>query len=82
MSFKIPPIVQDVLERAGWTFVATFVAAAEYTAGMHVEDIKWLASADVALGAAIFSTLKSIVVTKLPIGTPGTASAVKLDNLG
>lgn len=70
---------KDTGERAFWTFIGAFLVAAGYTSGMRLEDIDWVASADIALAATIFSSLKSVVVGKLPVGTPGTASAVQLD---
>lgn len=78
---QIPVWVKDTAERAGWTFAAAFVSAAGYSAGVHVEDIHWVAALDVALGATIFSTLKSTLVAHIPVGQPGTASSIKLDTV-
>lgn len=75
----VPVWVKDTLERAGWTFVASFIGAAGYQAGAHVEDIHWVAALDIAAVATLFSSLKSGLVAHLPVGEPGTASAVKLD---
>lgn len=74
----IPVWVRDTAERAWWTFAATFLAAAGYQAGAHIEDINWVAALDVSAVATLFSTVKSSVVAHLPIGTDGTASSINL----
>lgn len=76
---KIPSVLKDIGERAFWTFLGAFLGAAAYTGGMRLEDIEWVASADIALAATIFTIAKSSLVSALPLGTPGTASAVKLE---
>jgi hypothetical protein len=75
---QVPVWVKDTAERAGWTFVASFIGAAGYQVGAHFEDINWVASLDVAAVATVFSTLKSTIVAHTPLGDPGTASSVKL----
>lgn len=75
---QVPVWVRDTAERAAWTFVAAFIAAAGFSAGSHIEDIHWVAALNIALVATVFSTLKSAVVSHIPVGQPGTASAISL----
>lgn len=82
MKITIPSWLKDTADRAWRTFVASFLGAASYTSGMKIEDVQWLASADIALTATIFTLLLATVAAKLPIGTPGTVSLVQLDTTG
>ncbi len=73
----IPPFLKDLAERA----VKTFCQSALATIGLGSVDVlhtNWFGVLSVGLGAAIISVLTSIA--SLPVGTPGTASAVKLLN--
>ena len=79
---KLPTWVKDTAERAWWTFLATFLGAAGYQSGVTFETVNWLAAVEIAAVATIFSTIKSTVVSHIPLGEPGTASAVKLEAAG
>lgn len=56
---KIPLVIRAALARAAWTFVVVLVPALGTGAAT---DLDYLAAANIALGAAVLSFAKSLIV--------------------
>lgn len=70
--------LKDAAERA----LSTAAQSALATIGVSSVDVlhlDWRAVLSIAGGAALVSVLKSVVVGAAPIGTPNSATPVKLD---
>lgn len=79
---KLPTWVRDTAERAWWTFLGTFLVVSGWQTGTTLQHVDWLTSLELSLATTVFSTIKSAVVAHTSLGEPGTASAVKLEDVG
>jgi hypothetical protein len=78
MKFTVPLVVKDVCERATKTFAQAFLAAAPViSASDQFQHAQLHGAISIALTATVFSLLTSWASHRLPVGEPGTASAVK-----
>jgi hypothetical protein len=75
---------KGLLERAGWTFLTTFLSAialpevwqALLSHTFRLADVGWQGALLLALGAALLSILKSLGINAANVGPTGSASAV------
>ena len=78
MQFAVPLVAKDVCERATKTFAQAFLAAAPvFSASEQFQHAHWRDAISIAMTATVFSLLTSWASHRLPVGEPGTASAVK-----
>lgn len=70
---------KDMADRVGSTALFAFVGYVVSVDHFDLWSIDWHTAVNVTVVAALGSLLKAGVVGKLPIGTPDSATPVKLD---